>query len=45
LVGTTDCGTGCLSGFPALSAGIGLETGRLGGDFGLALMKIYARTT
>ena len=42
---TTDCGTGCLSGFPVLSAGIGLETGRLGSDFGPALMKIYARTT
>jgi hypothetical protein len=24
---TRDCGTGCLSGFPTLSAGIGLETG------------------
>ncbi len=45
LGGTTDCGTGCLSGFPALSAGIGLETGRLGSDFGIAVTKIYARTT
>jgi len=45
LGGTTDCGTGCLSGFPALSAGIGLETGRLGSNFGVALTKIYARTT
>src|SRR5260370_41213734 len=45
LGGTTECGTGCLSGFPALSAGIGLETGRLGSDFGIALTKIYARTT
>jgi hypothetical protein len=45
LGGTTDCGTGCLSGFPALSAGIGLETGRLGSDFGIAATKIYARTT
>ncbi len=45
LGGTTDCGTGCLSGFPALSAGIGLETGRLGSNFGIALTKIYARTT
>src|SRR2546426_2868413 len=45
LGGTTDCGTGCLSGFPALSAGIGLEAGRLGSDFGIAATKIYARTT
>src|SRR5260370_38578231 len=45
LGGTTECGTGCLSGFPALSAGIGLETGRLGSDFGIAFTKIYARTT
>ena len=42
---TTGCGTGCLSGFPALSAGIGLEAGRLGSDFGIAATKIYARTT
>lgn len=45
LGGTTDCGTGCLSGFPAVSAGIGLEAGRLGSDFGIAATKIYARTT
>jgi len=45
LGGTTGCGTGCLSGFPALSAGIGLEAGRLGSDFGIAATKIYARTT
>jgi hypothetical protein len=45
LGGTTDCGTGCLSGFPALSAGIGLEAGRLGSGFGIAVTKIYARTT
>ncbi len=45
LSGTTDCGSGCLSGFPAGSAGIGLETGRLGGDFGIGALKLYARTT
>jgi hypothetical protein len=45
LAGTTDCGSGCLSGFPAVSGGIGLEAGRLGGDFGIGATKIYARTT
>src|SRR3989441_1276437 len=30
----TDCGSGCLSGFPAVSGGIGLEAGRVGGGFG-----------
>src|SRR6266480_6244955 len=45
LGGTTDCGSGCLSGFPAVSGGIGLEAGRLGGDFGIGATKIYARTT
>ncbi len=45
LGGTTDCGSGCLSGFPALSAGIGLEAGRLGGGFGIGATKIYLRTT
>jgi hypothetical protein len=45
LGGTSDCGSGCLSGFPAVSGGIGLEAGRLGGDFGIGATKIYARTT
>src|SRR5207247_2356129 len=44
LGGTTDCGSGCLSGFPAVSGGIGLEAGRLGGDFGIGATRIYART-
>ena len=42
---TTDCGTGCLSGFPAVSGGLGIETGRLGRDFGIGSTKIYTRTT
>src|SRR5438445_6136501 len=41
----TDCGSGCLNGFPAVSGGIGLEAGRLGGDFGIGATRIYARTT
>jgi len=45
LGGTNDCGTGCLSGFPAISAGIGLETGRLGTGFGIGAMRLAARTT
>ena len=45
LGGTTDCGTGCLSGFPAISGGIGLETGRLGSGFGIANLRLAARTT
>jgi hypothetical protein len=45
LGGTTDCGSGCLSGFPAVSGGIGLEAGRLGGGFGIGATRIYARTT
>jgi hypothetical protein len=45
LGGTSDCGSGCLSGFPAVSGGIGLEAGRLGGGFGIGATKIYARTT
>ncbi len=40
-----DIGPGDLSGFPALSAGIGLETGRLGRGFGIGNSQIYARTT
>src|SRR3989441_6228310 len=35
LGGTTDCGSGCLSGFPAVSGGIGLEAGGVGGGFGI----------
>jgi hypothetical protein len=45
LGGTTDCGTGCLSGFPAISGGIGLEIGRLGSGFGIGAMRLAARTT
>jgi len=45
LGGTTDCGSGCLSGFPAVSGGIGLEAGRLGSNIGIGATKIYARTT
>jgi len=45
LGGTSDCGTGCLSGFPAISGGIGLETGRLGRGFGIGAMRLAARTT
>ncbi|TMB90418.1 MAG: hypothetical protein E6J45_08940 [Chloroflexi bacterium] len=45
LGGTTDCGTGCLSGFPAISGGIGLETGRLGDGFGIGALRLAARTT
>ena len=45
LGGTSDCGTGCLSGFPAISGGIGLETGRIGSGFGIGGMRLAARTT
>ena len=45
LGGTNEVGSGSLSGFPALSGGIGLEAGRLGGAFGIAGTRIYARTT
>jgi len=41
----SDFGPGDLSGFPALSAGLGLETGRLGRDFGIGSSRIYVRTT
>jgi len=41
-----DLGSGDLSGFPALSAGIGLETGRIGfGGFGIASTFFAARGT
>src|SRR3989442_5687452 len=40
LGGTTDCGSVCLRGFPAVSGGIGLEAGRLGGDFGIGATRI-----
>lgn len=42
---TGDLGPGDLSGFPALGGGIGLETGRLGGAFGVGSAKLYLRTT
>lgn len=42
---STDLGPGDLSGFPALSGGIGLEAGRLGGEFGIGNSRIYVRTT
>lgn len=45
LGGTSDCGTGCLSGFPAISGGIGLETGRIGSGFGIGALRLAARTT
>ncbi len=46
LGGTTDLGSGDLSGFPAVSGGIGLEAGRLGGDaFGIGSTQVYIRTT
>lgn len=41
----TDLGPGDLSGFPAVSGGIGLETGRLGEGFGIGSTKVYLRTT
>lgn len=41
----TDLGPGDLSGFPALSGGIGLETGRIGEGFGIGTANIYLRTT
>ena len=41
----TDLGPGDLSGFPALSGGIGLEAGRLGEGFGIGATKLYVRTT
>jgi hypothetical protein len=41
----TDLGPGDLSGFPAVSGGIGLEAGRLGQDFGIGDSKIYVRST
>jgi hypothetical protein len=41
----TDLGPGDLSGFPAFSGGIGLETGRIGEGFGIGTANIYLRTT
>ncbi|MBI4635311.1 MAG: hypothetical protein HY727_03085 [Candidatus Rokubacteria bacterium] len=41
----TDLGPGDLSGFPALSAGVGLESGRLGEGFGIGRSAAYVRTT
>ncbi len=45
LGGTADLGAGDLSGFPAVSGGIGLEAGRIGEGFGIGSSKIYVRTT
>jgi len=42
---STDLGPGDLSGFPAVSGGIGLETGRLGQGFGIGSTQAYVRTT
>jgi len=44
-LGGTDLGAGALSGFPAISGGIGLEAGRLGSGFGIGSTQIYVRTT
>ncbi len=41
----TDLGPGDLSGFPAVSGGIGLEAGRIGSGFGIGSTAIYLRTT
>lgn len=41
----TDLGPGDLSGFPALSGGVGLEAGRIGDDFGIGATQLYVRTT
>lgn len=41
----TDLGPGDLSGFPALSGGVGLETGRIGEGFGVGAASVYLRTT
>lgn len=41
----TDLGPGDLSGFPALSGGVGLEAGRVGEGFGIGASKLYVRTT
>src|SRR3989454_3506814 len=45
LGGTTDCGSGCLSGFPAGSGGIGLEAGGDGGGFGERGTRVYCPAT
>ncbi len=44
-LGGTDLGAGALSGFPAVSGGIGLEAGRFGSGFGIGSTQIYVRTT
>ncbi len=41
----TDLGPGDLSGFPAVSGGIGLEANRLGEGFGIGSSRLYVRTT
>jgi hypothetical protein len=43
--GISDIGAGELSRFPALSAGTGLEAGRIGDGFGIGSSKLYARYT
>ncbi len=45
LGGSPDLGSGAMSGFPAVSGGIGLEAGRIGRDFGVGKTAIYVRTT
>lgn len=41
----TDLGPGDLSGYPAVSGGIGLEVGRIGSDLGIGASRFYVRTT
>ena len=41
----TDLGPGDLSGFPAVSGGVGFEADRLGSDFGIGNTTLYVRTT
>jgi hypothetical protein len=41
----TDLGPGDLSGYPAVSGGIGLEVGRIGSDLGIGASQFYVRTT
>jgi len=45
LGGSADLGSGDMSGFPAVSGGIGLEAGRIGEVFGIGKTAIYVRTT
>lgn len=41
----TDLGPGDLSGYPAVSGGIGMEVGRIGSDLGIGASQLYVRTT